>query len=90
MISRISTLCVLSVLIGGYAAEEGAVAETSPESSARSGCHPSYDPCVPIADDVDCAGGGGDGPGYVVGPIKVIGPDEYRLDSNGDGVGCER
>ncbi|NUT45966.1 MAG: hypothetical protein HOV94_01420 [Saccharothrix sp.] len=52
-------------------------------------CHPSYDPCVPIADDVDCAGGKGDGPEFVSGPIKVIGPDEYKLDSDKDGIGCE-
>jgi hypothetical protein len=44
---------------------------------------------VPIADDVDCGPGKGDGPEYVSGPIKVIGPDTYRLDADNDGVGCE-
>lgn len=53
-------------------------------------CHPSYDPCVPIASDVDCAGGNGNGPVYVDGPIKVIGPDEYQLDRDGDGIACDR
>lgn len=52
-------------------------------------CHPSYDPCVPIASDVDCAGGSGNGPVYIEGPIRVIGPDEYGLDRDGDGIGCE-
>lgn len=53
-------------------------------------CHPSYTPCVPIASDVDCEGGSGDGPAYVRGPIQVIGPDVYRLDGNDkDGIGCE-
>jgi hypothetical protein len=51
-------------------------------------CHPSYDPCVPIASDVDCEGGSGDGPVYT-GTVRVIGPDEYGLDDDGDGVGCE-
>jgi hypothetical protein len=51
-------------------------------------CHPSYDPCVPIASDVDCQGGSGDGPVYT-GTVRVIGPDEYGLDDDGDGVGCE-
>jgi hypothetical protein len=51
-------------------------------------CHPSYDPCVPIVSDVDCAGGSGDGPVYT-GRVNVIGPDEYDLDRDGDGVGCE-
>lgn len=55
------------------------------------GCHPSYEwVCVPIASDVDCAGGGGDGPVYVQGPVLIVGPDVYRLDGNPkDGIGCE-
>ncbi len=53
------------------------------------GCHASYTPCVPIASDVDCAGGTGNGPAYVRGPVRVIGPDVYRLDADRDGVGCE-
>jgi hypothetical protein len=52
-------------------------------------CDPNYSGCVPIASDVDCAGGGGNGPAYVKGPVKVIGKDIYRLDRDGDGVGCE-
>jgi hypothetical protein len=38
--------------------------------------------------DVDCAGGSGDGP-YYVGRVTVVGYDEYGLDRDGDGVGCE-
>lgn len=56
--------------------------------SASSNCHPSYDPCLPIVSDVDCAGGSGNGPVYT-GRVNVIGPDEYDLDRDGDGVGCE-
>ena len=53
-------------------------------------CDPNYSgACVPIASDVDCAGGSGDGPAYVRGPVKVIGTDIYRLDNDHDGVGCE-
>ncbi|WP_295034380.1 G5 domain-containing protein [uncultured Microbacterium sp.] len=53
-------------------------------------CDPNYaDACVPIASDVDCAGGSGNGPAYVQGPVRVVGTDIYRLDSNGDGIGCE-
>ena len=33
--------------------------------------------------------GGGDGPKYVQGPVRVVGTDHFHLDSNGDGVGCE-
>jgi len=52
-------------------------------------CDPNYSGCVPIASDVDCAGGSGDGPAYVRGPIKVIGDDIYDLDRDNDGIACE-
>ena len=45
--------------------------------------------CVPIASDVDCAGGSGNGPAYVAGPVYVVGYDIYDLDRDGDGMGCE-
>ncbi len=53
------------------------------------GCAPGYSPCVPVASDVDCAGGGGDGPAYVDGPIRVTGSDPYELDRDGDGIACD-
>jgi hypothetical protein len=52
-------------------------------------CDPNYGGCVPIAYDVDCAGGSGDGPAYVSGPVQVIGSDIYDLDRDGDGWGCD-
>jgi resuscitation-promoting factor RpfB len=53
-------------------------------------CDPNYSgACVPIASDVDCAGGGGNGPAYVQGPVRVIGTDIYDLDRDGDGIGCD-
>lgn len=48
-----------------------------------------YSPCLPPGPDVDCAGGSGDGPRYVQGPVHVTGSDPYGLDSDGDGIGCE-
>lgn len=53
------------------------------------GCDPNYSGCVPIASDVDCAGGSGNGPAYVRGPIRVIGTDIYGLDRDHDGTACE-
>jgi hypothetical protein len=53
------------------------------------GCDPNYTPCVPIASDVDCAGGSGNGPAYVEGPVTVIGSDIYGLDRDNNGIGCE-
>jgi hypothetical protein len=59
-------------------------------TKAAAKCDPNYAwACVPIASDVDCAGGTGDGPAYVQGPVKVIGKDIYGLDRDGDGIGCE-
>lgn len=40
------------------------------------------------ASDYDCAGGSGNGP-YYTGPVRVIGPDAFGLDRDGDGWGCE-
>ena len=53
-------------------------------------CDPNYTgACVPIASDVDCAGGSGNGPAYVSGPVYVVGADIYGLDRDGDGRACE-
>jgi hypothetical protein len=60
-----------------------------PAPPAPSGCDPNYSGCVPIASDVDCAGGSGNGPAYVQGPVRVIGSDIYGLDNDKDGIGCE-
>jgi hypothetical protein len=57
---------------------------------AEPSCDPNYrGGCVPIASDVDCASGSGNGPAYVQGPVTVIGSDIYDLDRDGDGVGCD-
>ena len=61
-----------------------------PKIAAGSGCDRNYSgDCVPIASDVDCAGGRGNGPAYVAGPVTVVGSDIYDLDRDGDGIGCE-
>jgi hypothetical protein len=58
-------------------------------TNKKSNCDPNYTGCVPIASDVDCAGGKGNGPAYVDGPVRVIGVDKYDLDKDGDGIACE-
>ncbi len=63
---------------------------TAPRQTKPAGnCDPNYSGCVPIASDVDCKGGSGNGPAYVQGPINVIGTDIYDLDSDHDGIACE-
>lgn len=52
-------------------------------------CDSNYSGCVPVASDVDCEGGSGNGPEYVAGPISVIGNDIYDLDRDGNGTACE-
>jgi hypothetical protein len=64
-------------------------AQPAPAPEPAASCHPSYDPCLdPNASDYDCEGGSGDGPNYT-GFVTVKGPDDYGLDSDGDGTGCE-
>nr|WP_314842141.1 G5 domain-containing protein [uncultured Microbacterium sp.] len=54
------------------------------------GCDPNYTgACVPISSDVDCAGGSGNGPAYVQGPVQIVGSDIYDLDRDGDGIACD-
>ena len=62
----------------------------STTSGTTSRCHPSYEgACLKInAGDYDCRGGSGNGPNYT-GPVRVVGPDVFGLDRDGDGVGCQ-
>jgi hypothetical protein len=83
----LSAVIIAQLLCGAtlsYAATDGRV-------RLAQACHPSYEgECVPITSDADCAGGAGNGPAYVNGPVRVVGPDEYGLDRDGAGIACER
>jgi hypothetical protein len=57
--------------------------------TSNGNCTPGYSPCIPVGSDVDCAGGSGDGPRYVSGPVHVTGSDPYDLDRDSDGIACE-
>jgi micrococcal nuclease len=57
----------------------------SPPPVAAGNCHPSYTPCLPVVGDLDCA----DVRALGVAPVRVTGSDPYRLDGDGDGLGCE-
>ena len=50
-----------------------------------SNCHPSYSPCLPVVADLNCP----DVRALGAAPVTVRGPDDYRLDADHDGIGCE-
>ena len=61
-------------------------AKPTPRSTKKpSICHPSYTPCLPIVGDLNCP----DVRAMGKAPVTVIGPDDYNLDRDGDGIGCE-
>ncbi|MDA0365310.1 MAG: thermonuclease family protein [Chloroflexi bacterium] len=68
-----------------------AAARTISGTPSTAACDASYpDVCIPVgAADYDCAGGSGNGPNYISGPIRVLPPDPHRLDRDHDGWGCE-
>lgn len=74
----------------GLSASDTGVADDESESGdvpidPEPTCHPSYDPCLPIVDDLNCP----DVVALGAAPVQVIGPDDYRLDTDHDGIGCE-
>jgi hypothetical protein len=70
---------------------------SEPDVSSKSttaqpgGCSPAYpDICLRLeVGDYDCAGGSGNGPNYVTGRTRVLPPDPFDLDVDGDGRACE-
>ena len=58
--------------------------------SGGGSCHPSYEgACLKQkAGDYDCSSGSGNGPNYT-GFVYVVGYDEFDLDRDNDGLGCE-
>jgi hypothetical protein len=76
-----SSLTAVPLLVASIAA--------APAQARR--CDPAYKGACPRPNvsDHDCAGGSGNGPYDVRGPIRVVGYDHYRLDADGDGIACE-
>jgi endonuclease YncB( thermonuclease family) len=48
-------------------------------------CAEGYDPCLPVVSDLDCP----EIESMGLAPVTVSGSDPYRLDGDGDGLGCE-
>ena len=75
-----------SARTGSWKACGATIRPVVPSPPAPSGnCHPSYTPCLPVTDDLDCA----DVRALGVAPVRVSGSDPYRLDGDEDGFGCE-
>jgi hypothetical protein len=78
---------ILTAVVGG-----GVVGGTMSASAGRD-CTRGYRPCIlDRRSDVDCYGGGGNGPRYTRPGVeyRVWGADRYGLDGDNDGVGCEQ
>lgn len=73
----------------GYGGVRAFSSDGDNEGGGGGKCTPGYSVCLTPASDYDCVGGGGDGPEYVQGTIKVTGSDPYNLDTDGDGKACE-
>jgi hypothetical protein len=68
----------------GYHCHTGRLSRSSAGGNATGkGCQPGYSPCLPRVADLNC----GDIPASKK-PVHVTGSDPYRLDGNGDGLGC--
>jgi micrococcal nuclease len=76
--------------IGLWGPTPAPVPTAPPPTATPSNCHPSYaGACLAVnRGDYDCAGGSGNGPNYTY-TVRVIGYDEFGLDADGDGIGCE-
>ena len=57
----------------------------TPADGDRAACMSGYSPCLPITGDLDCT----DVRALGRAPVLVSGDDPYRLDSDGNGYGCE-
>jgi hypothetical protein len=58
--------------------------ENQSDGGSGGGCAPGYSPCLPITGDLDC-----DEIDDSLKPIRVTGADQYDLDRDRDGSGCD-
>lgn len=89
---RVTLVVTLAGVIGGGIADAAIIDRGNGAAAGRRRCTPGYRPCIPNRrSDVDCYGGGGDGPRYTRPGVvyRVRGADRYGLDGDNDGRGCE-
>jgi endonuclease YncB( thermonuclease family) len=74
------------------AGDEVPIAPVQAAAPVGVGCHPDYATCIPVVGNGSGAGGANDlDCGAVDGPVQArqAGVDPYRLDADGDGIGCD-
>ena len=82
------TLIDLEALEAGAAQPVLAPPPTPASTAPPTGpdCHPAYEPCLPVVDDLNCSDVRELGKSPVT--VITIGVDPYRLDGNSDGIAC--
>lgn len=83
MKARLAAIAIFAGLVlASMASPAQAFNESQPFTKTSSlTCNKNYTPCVPNESDVDCK--------ELSGQVTVKGDDVYRLDEDGDGIGCE-
>ena len=88
--SMTKAMFLAAVVSIGAATTIPAAAHQQVEAARR--CTPGYRPCIlNRRSDVDCYGGGGNGPRYTRPGVvyRVFGSDRFGLDADNDHRGCE-
>ena len=95
----IGTLAILPLPVDGASKKSTVSTSKTKKTSKKTAkkvskkaakCDPNYSSCVPVASDVDCKPGNGNGPKYFTGTAKVLKKDIYGLDRDKDGIACEK
>ena len=78
------------ILVREMSASDTRRADVIDDVTGGSSCNTNYSGiCLPLDEDVDCLPGDGDGPWFLEKTVLVQGIDEFELDDDGDGLGCE-
>jgi hypothetical protein len=91
-ISRFRKLALIASVVAVFVAGVVGISPASADHTTPH-CTRGYRPCIKnLRSDVDCRGGGGNGPRYTRAGVEysVTGSDRYGLDGDNDGVGCEQ
>lgn len=83
-------LVVATPVMAASKSSSGSKSKSKTKAKTTAKCDVNYEKCVPVASDVDCKPGSGNGPKYLSSAKKVLKKDVYKLDSDKDKIACER